>query len=197
MTRRRSASILIAICYFFIIASGTAHCSDAMFMLVTLNPDAAMLSFDILSFDILLCIVCVSRACSSPPVWADGSPSPFGVAQPPQTGVRLPSCFHAPQPPSAASLMRRRAIRQPLSVRRSVCVTDACATGVDIPCVTMTRVESATTPGGKLRTVKNCPVVLSPGPPNHPNSFCVPCAARVSPTVSHRSKSPTFIKSSP
>src|ERR1700688_550379 len=53
MTRRRSASILIAICYFFIIASGTAHCSDAMFMLVTLNPDAAMLSFDILSFDIL------------------------------------------------------------------------------------------------------------------------------------------------
>jgi hypothetical protein len=38
---------------FFIIASGTAHCSDAMFMLVTLNPDAAMLSFDILSFDIL------------------------------------------------------------------------------------------------------------------------------------------------
>jgi hypothetical protein len=42
MTRRRSASILIAICYFFIIASGTAHCSDAMFMLVTLNPDAAM-----------------------------------------------------------------------------------------------------------------------------------------------------------
>jgi hypothetical protein len=38
---------------FFIIAFGTAHCSDAMFMLVTLNPDAAMLSFDILSFDIL------------------------------------------------------------------------------------------------------------------------------------------------
>jgi hypothetical protein len=66
MTRRRSASILIAIRYFFIIASGTAHCSDAMFMLVTLNPDAAMLSFDILSFDILFLDMLSSDIALSP-----------------------------------------------------------------------------------------------------------------------------------
>ena len=66
MTRRRSASILIAICYFFIIASGTAHCSDAMFMLVTLNPDATMLSLDILSYDILSLDILSSDIALSP-----------------------------------------------------------------------------------------------------------------------------------
>jgi hypothetical protein len=36
-------------------------------------------------------------------------------------------------------------MRQPLSVRRSVCVTEACARGVDTPCVTMMSLEWATT----------------------------------------------------
>jgi len=68
-----------------------------------------------------------------------------GVAQPPQPDVRLPFRFHPPQAPSAASLMKRRAMRQPSSVRRSVCVIDACAKGVDTPCVTMASVEWTTT----------------------------------------------------
>lgn len=43
--------------YFFIMASGMLHCSETIFMLVTLKPDMAlsffaMLSLDMLSFDI-------------------------------------------------------------------------------------------------------------------------------------------------
>jgi hypothetical protein len=36
-------------------------------------------------------------------------------------------------------------MRQPLSVRRNVCVTEACAKGVDTPCATMMSFEWATT----------------------------------------------------
>lgn len=45
--------------------------------------------------------------------------------------------------------------------------------------------------------MKTWVVELGPGPPSHPNSFCVPGSARVSPTVKLQKQEPDLHKSSP
>src|SRR5687767_1777483 len=50
-------------------------------------------------------------------------------------------------------------------------------------------------PGRNPRWVKNSPVLANPYPPNHPNSFCAPCAAITRPMMILASSNPMFNES--